>query len=571
MPHDVIRAPGHNRRRSLGWLATRWIEALCLYGRGDVAGRRLHTAFEGAIPLTYEVVELIVDAYALEADGRRMYDMVFYSRPKGSNKSGVAAWIGLFEALGPSRFDRWAEGGEVYEFCGFRHVYEKGDPIGRPINHPFLRMMATEENQVRSGAGVYNEFTYSLKNGPLRLAFERDDDIGVSKVLLPDGGEVRPDTASSAAKDGGLESWACFDEAHLYYKPELIRMFETVNRNLAKRNEAQPWAFIPTTMYEPGRGSIAELLHEEAREIRAGTAAASRLYFNHRYASPDTNMDDDASFEAGLREAFGDAAGYNDIKGIMQRRRSKTASREYTAQFFLNQATASGGRAFDLAKWDASLVEKTKRYRKAGEMITLGFDGSRTQDSTSLAATHVASGFQWRIATWERPELAGADWEVPEDEVDAAVEDAFRTYRVALFYGDTSKWEAAMSRWAGKYNHEKDETKAIVVKWPVQLHKKTAVAIKSYANAISNGEVPHGDDPLARRHLANAYRLPQNFTDDDGSPLWLIMKERPQSPNKIDDAYAKVLSWQARNDAIARGVLNEAGPSVYESRGILAI
>ncbi len=566
MPHDLILAPGHDRSRSLGWVAVRWIEWMCLYGRGDVAGTRLHLNYPGAIPLSNELVELIVDAYALEPDGRRLYDMVFYSRPKGSNKSGVAAWIGAFEAMGPCRFDGWAKGGEVFEQLGFRYVYRAGEPMGRPIVHPFLRIMATEESQT---GHVYDELMYTLVNGPLRMAFERGDDIGLGRVILPDGGEIRPSTASSSAKDGGLESWVCFDEVHLYYKPELIRMFETVTRNLAKREAAQPWAFIPTTMYEPGRGSIAELLHDEAREIQAGTAAASRLLFNHRYAGAETNMDDDASFEAGLREAYGDAAEYIDIKGLMQRRRSKTASREYTAQFFLNQATASGGRAFDLAKWDASVVEKPKKYMKRGEMIALGFDGSRTQDSTSLKATHVASGFQWRVATWERPEHA-VDWEVPEEEVDSAIAETFARYRVVLMYADTSKWEAAVSRWAGKYNHG-DEAKAIVVKWPVQLHKKTAVALKSYALAIANGEVLHGDDPLARRHLANAYRLPQNFTDDDGSALWLIGKERQMSPNKIDDAYAGMLSWQARNDAIAKGVLNEAGPSVYESRGVLSL
>lgn len=566
MPHDLILAPGHDRSRSLGWLAVRWIEHFCLYGRGDVAGRRLHSAFEDGIPLTMELVELIVDAYALEPDGRRMYDVVFYSRPKGSNKSGVAAWLGLFEAMGPCRFDGWAKGGEVYEYLGFQYRYQAGEPMGRPINHPFLRIMATEESQT---GHVYDEFVYSLQNGPLRMAFDRGDDIGLGRVILPDGGEVRPSTASSSAKDGGLESWACFDEVHLYYKPELIRMYETVTRNLAKRDKAQPWAFVPTTMYEPGRGSIAELLHDEAREIQAGTAAATRLLFNHRYAGAETNMDDDASFEAGLREAYGDAASYIDIKGLMQRRRSKTASREYTAQFFLNQATASGGRAFDLAKWDASVVEKPKKYMKRGELITLGFDGSRTQDSTSLKATHVASGFQWRVATWERPEHA-VDWEVPEEEVDAVIAETFARYRVVLMYADTSKWEAAVSRWAGRYNHG-DDSKAIVVKWPVQLHKKTAVAIKAYSLAIANGEVLHGDDPLARRHLANAYRLPQNFTDDDGSALWLIGKERQMSPNKIDDAYAGMLSWQARNDAIAKGALNEAGPSVYEERGVLSL
>lgn len=568
MPHEVIRAPEHNRSRSLGWLATSWIESMCIHGPGDVADRPLNVNLEGAIPLSNELVSLTVDAYALNASGRRLYDSVFYSRPKGSNKSGYAAWLVCFEALGPCRFAGFAEGGEVFEQMDFRYEYQKGEPMGRPIVYPFIRILATEEKQV---GNVYDALHYNLLHGPLRMMFDREDDIGLGRVYLPGegGGEIRPDTASSAAKDGGKESFIVPDETHLYYKPELIRMYDTVTRNLAKRAAAEPWSFEPTTMYEPGRGSIAEKTHKFAEQIREGSAQAPRLLFDHREAPAGTNIDDDDSLRTGLLEAYGDAADYMDIEGIMLRLRDPRKAKTDSAQFFLNQATAGGGKAFDIVKWDASTVEKTKRYRKAGEMIALGFDGSRTRDATSLKATHIASGFQWRIATWERPEHATPDWEVPEAEVDAAVDEAFRTYRVVLFYADTSKWEAAVARWAGKYNHEKDETKAIVVKWPVQLHKKTAVALKAYANAIANSEVLHGDDPVARRHLANAIKLPQNFTDDDGSSLWLIGKEK--DPNKIDDSYAGMLSWQARNDAIARGVLNEAGPSVYESRGILAI
>lgn len=565
MPIDLIRAPGHDRRRSLGWLAVRWIEALCIHGPGDVVGRRMHLAFPDAIPLSNELVELLVDSYALDASGRRLYDSVFYSRPKGANKSGLAAWIACFEALGPARFDGFAEGGEVYEFLGFRYVYEKGEPMGRPVTYPFLRVMATEEKQA---SNVYDALQYNLEHGPLRMAFDRAGDIGNQRVILPDGGEIRADTASSAAKDGGRETWVCFDETHLYYTQQLIQMYETVTRNLAKRDAAQPWSFEPTTMYEPGRGSIAELAHEEAREIMVGTAKASRLLFNHRYAALDTNQDDDVSFEAGLRDAYGDAADYMDIRGIIDRRRSKRASPAYTAQFFLNQATQSGGKAIDITKWQANKREGV--VIPHGSPITLGFDGSRTDDSTALKATDLRTGFQWTMGLWEKPEnpKAADKWEVDEFDVDATVERAFRDYRVVRFYGDPSKWETAMSRWAGRYNHEEDESKAVVIKWPVQLHKRTAIAIKAYTNAIHDGDMTHDGNPRSEQHAANAYREVQNFRDDDGSPLWLVRKERPMSPRKIDDFYAGVLSWQARLDAIAAGALVEDGPSVYEERGL---
>jgi hypothetical protein len=52
---------------------------------------------------------------------------------------------------------------------------------------------------------------------------------------------------------------------------------------------------------------------------------------------------------------------------------------------------------------------------------------------------------------------------------------------------------------------------------------------------------------------------------EDGEPLFVIVKERPMSPLKIDFAVAGVLSWQARQDALALGVKPEAG-SVYDER-----
>lgn len=579
MPHELIRAPEHSRKRSMGWLAASWMQFFCIHGKGDISGTPLNPALEGGIPLSDELVALTVDCYALDQAGRRLYESVFYSRPKGADKSGQCARFALFEGLGPCRFAGWAKGGEVFQQMDFRYEYQPDEPMGRFITSPFIRIMATEETQT---GNVYDVIYQNCHDGPLRLAFSREEDIGLTRIYLPEGGEIRPSTASSAAKDGGLESFVGFDETHLYTSNALRAMYTTVRRNLGKRKAAQPWSFEPSTMYKPGQNSVAEQSHKLAQDIRDGNARAARLLFDHREGWGDTNLDDEASLRKGLLEAYGDAASYMDIDRLITDIWDPRADRNESVQFFLNRPTAAGGKAFDIAKWNAARVEKTKKYRRPGEMIALGFDGARTRDSTSLRATHVKSGFQWTMGYWERPEgpaldrwLAehpgSSDWEIDEADVDAVVAEAFAKYRVVLFYSDTSKWEAAVARWAGLYNHSKDETKAVVVKWPVQLHKKTAVALKAYAGAIAAGEVLHDGNPISTQHLANAYREATNYTDDDGSALWLIAKERPMSPNKIDDAYAGMLSWQARNDAIARGALNEVGPSVYESRGILSV
>ncbi|CAO0836172.1 hypothetical protein SMICM17S_07179 [Streptomyces microflavus] len=81
-----------------------------------------------------EYTGFVVDCYAVDDnEGRLLYDSAFFSRPKGCDKSGLGARVGLFEALGPARFAGWAEGGEVYRDpwgLGFEYTYEPGEPMG---------------------------------------------------------------------------------------------------------------------------------------------------------------------------------------------------------------------------------------------------------------------------------------------------------------------------------------------------------------------------------------------------------------------------------------------------------
>jgi hypothetical protein len=98
-----------------------------------------------------------------------------------------------------------------------------------------------------------------------------------------------------------------------------------------------------------------------------------------------------------------------------------------------------------------------------------------------------------------------------------------------------------------------------------------AAALENFNTAITDGTISHDGDARVMRHLGNSRRqdLP-GWRSEQGQALWLIRKERPDSPQKIDAAMASVLSWEARTDAIAAGVL--AVPvSVYATRGALRL
>ena len=114
-----------------------------------------------------------------------------------------------------------------------------------------------------------------------------------------------------------------------------------------------------------------------------------------------------------------------------------------------------------------------------------------------------------------------------------------------------------MAAWQGRYG----ETK--VIEWWTNRRKQMAYALENFATAIEEGRISHSGDEQLIRHIGNARRhdLPQR--DDEGRPLWLIRKERHDSPHKIDAAMAAVLSWEARTDAIAAGVLEEAEAGLF--------
>lgn len=77
MPRQILLAENHDRTRSLGWLATAWIEHTVRHGPGGVQGQPVHHG--------EEYTQFIVDAYALgdaPTNNHMLYDSVFLSRPK---------------------------------------------------------------------------------------------------------------------------------------------------------------------------------------------------------------------------------------------------------------------------------------------------------------------------------------------------------------------------------------------------------------------------------------------------------------------------------------------------------
>jgi hypothetical protein len=295
-----------------------------------------------------------------------------------------------------------------------------------------------------------------------------------------------------------------------------------------------------------------------ARQIDGGAITDSRLFFFHRQASNDHDLETAEGVRAAVIEASGPAAAWSDIDGICEQWRDPTSDKTYLERVWLNRLVRGSDRAFDAERWK-TLGDSGYRP-EPGALITLGFDGGRWHDSTAIVGTEVITGFQWLVGLWEQPENIEG-WEVPADDVDRVMAETFQTYEVWRCYCDPPYWETTVAAWAGRWGEKR------VIEWWTNRSKQMAYAIKGFNTAVASGDLLHDGSADLQRHIGNAVRKYLSLRDEDGTPLWVIYKERPDSPHKIDATMAAILSWEARSDALTSGV-GVVKRSIYEERGL---
>jgi hypothetical protein len=510
---------------TLGPLVCGFITENLVFGPGDLRGLPAVLDDEKRA-LIYRFYEIFPIGHPQA--GRRRFKRVGISLAKGQAKTELAAWIAACELHpdAPVRCD------------GFD---KRGNPLGCSVRDPFIPLVAYTEEQSEELA--YGTLYTVLSEGPLASDF----DIGLERIMRRRGdGKAVPLASAPNARDGARTTFQVADETHWWTLPRLKQAHQTMLANLPKRRLADAWALEVTTAPEPGAGSVAEDTMDYARAVQEGRSKDSRLFFFHRQAGDGHDLDTEEGAREAVIEAAGGTAAWRDIDAIVELWRDPTTDRSYWERVWCNRLVRRAAKAFDAQQW-AGLVKPDYGIPDRA-LVTLGFDGSLFHDATGIVATEVATGHQQVLGVWEQPYgSAGEGWQVPEGEVDDVIMAAFQRWNVWRLYADPPYWQAWVAKWAGQYGAER------VVEWWTTRRAPMTRALEAYQTAIQAGALSHDENAAMARHIANAFRkdLPQR--DDQGRSLYLIRKERDGSPNKIDLAMAGVLSWEARNDAIAAG------------------
>lgn len=499
---------------TLGFSAISWIEHYLIHGPGDVEGE--------PVELDDEFAAFIVKCYRLNPSGSRMVRRAGISRPKGRAKSELAAFVACFEALGPARFDHFAERGEV---SPWGYEYADGEPVGVPVKRPAVSCFATELGQ---SGNTYDAIRFMLDPdscSPALLADYGKIDVGLTRILLPGGGSIEPETAKDSSKDGGKETFCVFDETHLWTLPSIKRLHQVVIRNLFKRKIASGWAMETTTMYAPGEQSVAELTHEYAKAVSEGRVSPHRLVFDHRQASPQWNVMKRADRLSGLREVYGPAASWMDLESIADSYDDPQTSPAEWERYWFNRPVSLQGQWLPQVAWDEC---QAAREIPDGERVVLALDGSYSRDATAIAAVSVTEFPHLQLAgMWERPPNA-VEWTVPILDVEEAIRTACLRWQVVEITADPHLWSRSLEVLASEG--------LPVTEFP-QSPARMTPATQRFTTMVLERQMTHSGDPVLTRHVSNAVLK----SDARGVR---IHKETKSSPRKIDAAVASIMALE---------------------------
>lgn len=448
-----------------------------------------------------------------------------------TNRQLIDALIELLRSLGQvTSGAKWIPD-ERYT-CGGRY---RVDFTPRGSFQPFrLKRKAVRTQQHRNGADwVTIRSIDVVAPVPVRcIAVDSDDHLFAVGV----GGHLTHNTESWTPTNGG------------------IRLAGTIRRNLSKTGGA---SVETPNAFEPGIGSVAEHTFQAFQAQQEGRTRLDKgLLVDHREAPPETDPTDEGSLRSGLAVAYGESAdvhgGWVDLDRKVAEYWDPDTDPQDARRYYLNQITHASDSWISQPEWKAR--HDATKIIADGDVITLGFDGSRKRedavtDATGIIGTRVEDGHQIEVGVWEQPQGPdGKDWQVPEIEVDAAVDMAFDRWTVVGMFGDPAKWESWFATWEARHG-KKLKIKASrdhPMQWWMTGGRATLIvrALKQYHSAVIDGGMTHDGSYAFTRHVLNARRRISRSGIQ-------IAKAHPSSPNKIDLAVAAVLSWQARLDALA--------------------
>jgi phage terminase large subunit-like protein len=460
--------------------------------------------------------------YAYDADGRWLYRRGTLRMMKGWGKDPLGAVMALVELLGPSRVDR----------DSLRAV---------PYPAPWVDIAAVSRDQTRTTMRLFPQLL------PKRTVAQFGLDVNKEIIYANDGaGVIQAVTSSPASLEGGRSSLVLRNETQKWTKSnDGHEMAEVIDGNLAKSRDGAARALSLCNAHVPGEDSVAEREWDAWQAVQQGRARVRDILYYAVEAPPETKLDDEDSLRAGLVAARGDSEWLDPDRLIHEVWDPRTTPSEARRKY-LNQVVAAEDAYLAPHEWRAC---EMPGELEPGVQITLGFDGSKTDDHTGLIATRVEDGLEVVLGHWDPKRWGG---EVPRDEVDAAVAETFAKYDVVAFYSDLHPFESYVDAWEREFGQLSrfrglciGASPKHTIAWDMRARSKDFVRAAERIHAeIVDGVLKYVPHSGLTEHALNARRR----VDRNGVGF---SKETRESARKVDLLAAMMLSRLAWHDYVS--------------------
>jgi phage terminase large subunit-like protein len=388
-------------------------------------------------------------------------------------------------------------------------------------------------NDLKQARIVYNECERWVKANPYlrkRIMLRRDYMMNIKTGVI-----LRPLPADGKSAQGLGPTFTTYDELH--EAPKNGELWEAMAQGSANRKES---LLLGITTAGDNKDSLLGSLYEYGKKVASGEIDDPYFGF-FWWEAPETDDPTDPEtwrkanpslgeglleaddFEAALKASEG-----SDLFGFMR--------------YKLNQWVRITGASF-IHPWNWDKACKPSGKIPKGAKVSIGFDGSRNNDSTGLVLMDIETGIFELAYAWEKNNQ-GDHWKVPRHEVEEAVEKLFEDYDVQMLYGDIAYWGTDLDNWAAR--------------WPGRIYACQGNSMRmgpitvNFLTDIHKPAIFHTGDERLTKHAMNAVMT------EKGLPA----KEKRNSKNKIDFLQCAILANEARRHAIAMGPRRPQGMPV---------
>lgn len=404
----------------------------------------------------------------------------YWQIPRKNGKSLLGSLIALHGLCGDGE-----EGSEVYSLAGSRE---------------------------QAGI-VFGEARRQVELGPLsRVLTCYRNEI----VHRASGSRYKALAAEAGLHEGLNPHLVVLDEAHVLGSDR--RLFDVMSLGMGAREAPLMLAITtPGVRYgRDGHDSLAWTLYEMARRQERGETDDPAFFAKVWEAPPGSDVHDEEAWAA-ANPGLGDFLSIEDMRAAAR----TTPENEFRTKR-MGQWVASQEAWLPAGTWsDCEVLDAPP----AGTRVVLGFDGSKSRDSTALVGATVEPNPQlFVVQVWERPTFAVPTWQVPRAEVTAAVVGAAKLWDVVEIASDSSLWLSELQAWSSDG--------LPVVEYP-QAPSRMIPATQRFYEAAVTGTMRHDGNPILERHVGNAVLKPNGQ----------IAKDHKDSRRKIDAAVAAVMAY----------------------------